>query len=172
MKKLLTLFSALVILLSLCACGSDKKPTSENTTLSDSDKTAVGMATDAVDYLKNQLVLPESFELVSVSYTSSAGEAVFKIIFSVKNNYGGVIDTAAYFTYNESEKVFADTYQSKIDLAEARQKLNTLKNGAAEGDDTSIYIEKSFFLDASESACKIYDIYSKTAKEIDISLIE
>jgi len=88
-KRLIANILTVMLCLGLAACGSKgPEPTDE-------EKVVV--------------------ELAGVEYATSSGGIVLKITFSAKNNCGGVIDTAAYFEYNE-DKVFSDLYQSKIDM--------------------------------------------------------
>lgn len=184
MKRVIAFFMVLAICLSMCACGAtEKAPTETVPELTEEDKAALELVKDAVSYLKNQLVLPESFTLTSASYIlDTTGETLIKIAFSAKNSYGGVIDTAAYFAYDGETKAFSDSYQARIDVAEANGALNAvqraqdmLKSGdvsEVEEDQTSVYIEKAYFLKASEFTKSSYNIWSSKAKEIDTSYVK
>ena len=172
MKRVIAFFMVLAICLSMCACGAtEKAPTETVPELTEEDKAAL------------ELVLPESFTLTSASYIlDTTGETLIKIAFSAKNSYGGVIDTAVYFAYDGETKAFSDSYQARIDVAEANGALNAvqraqdmLKSGdvsEAEEDQTSVYIEKAYFLKASEFTKSSYNIWSSKAKEIDTSYVK
>ena len=193
MKKAVVLVLVLVVCLSLCACdgGNDapetQVPTTIETTTVQTEQTepkttedaVVEMAEDAISYLKEQLVFPESFELTSVSYVKKIDEVVFKIVFSAKNSYGGEIDTAAYFEYDENKKTFSDLYQSGIKLAESRAKEKLLKDfeyfikygtDRTQTDKSSIYNEDAYFLEESESSEGSYKIWKDFEEDIDIRL--
>ena len=69
MKRVIAFFMVLAICLSMCACGAtEKAPTETVPELTEEDKAALELVKDAVSYLKNQLVLPESFTLLPRIY--------------------------------------------------------------------------------------------------------
>ena len=185
MKKGLFLILALVVCLSLCACdGGNGAPETttvqtEQTEPKTTEKAVVEMAEDAISYLKEQLVYPESFELKSVSYVKKIDEVIFKIVFSAKNSYGGEIDTAAYFEYDENKKTFSDFYQSGIELAKTKAKEKLLKDfeylitygsDRTLTDKSSIYNEDAYFLEKSEFCERSYKIWKNDEEDIDIRL--
>lgn len=177
MKKVISLLMVVVICLSISGYGFAEK----NKDFSVSKEAVVEMAEDAISYLKEQLVYPESFELTSVSYVKKIDEVIFKIVFSAKNSYGGEIETAAYFEYDENEKSFSDLYQSGIKLAESRAKEKLLKDfeyyikygiDRTKTDKSSIYNDDAYFLEESEFSEGVYKIWDNFEEEIDIRLFE
>lgn len=177
MKKTFAMLIVVAICLSISSHGFAEK----NLDFSEGEEAVVEMAEDAVSYLKERLVLPESFKLTSISYVSKIDELIFKIVFSAKNSYGGEIDTAVYFEYDISEKTFSDLYQSGIRLAESNAKQKFLKDfeyyikygiDRTETDKTSIYTKDAYFLEESEFSEGMYKIWEDFEKDIDISLFE
>lgn len=168
MKKIVAFFFAMTICLSLGACGSNEEPAP---TLSEADQVAVELAKDAVQYLEDIVIYPESFKLASVSYAnSSTDETYLKITYSAKNDYGGEIDTSAYFIYSTSEQVFSDLFDAQLSLAAVSGAKDMLENGM--NTDPTAIISNESLANALQWAESYYEIFADDAVDLDISYLQ
>ena len=185
MKKVIVLILALMMVLSLAACGGGSQ--TANTPAATAEPTPEPlnedelMAVDAIKFLSKQLVMPDGLEVKRIRKADAILYDIFKVTFSAKNNYGGVIDTSCFFAYDSDTKAFTKLYQAEIEAAESKAKLGTYQNAqkmfesgniqGIESDDTTIYNKEAYFLKASESEGKTFDICAENAVEIDVERV-
>ena len=183
MKRILCFLLVVIMLFSLCGCGkkgeSPSAPKAEpQSNESQSNKSNVSLeaeeklASKAVKYLKEQLVNPESLSLKEVQSADDGDSNIFiKIAFTAKNGYGNAIDSAVYFRYDKSTKDFDDLYETTIErsrLAGNIRALETLESGGSSSDENvNIFKKTAYYLDASEQASGLFNIYPKNKLDVD-----
>lgn len=198
LTSILAIMLALVMVLSLAACGESSSSSGENTEETqpadkyegfshDIEKTK-DMALESVKVIKDALVLPESFDVKAIYFCDASKlsdeELVgFKIKFSAKNNLGGVIDDAGYFCYDYStgsyEKLYQDHYESgktEGSIKALNKAKNILDGEHYEDDSTTIFKDTSDYYAYKEASSNYEAKYQNMAErnkvyELDVDEI-
>lgn len=198
MKKLLCVLLAVIIVLGVSSCGASAEESVKEASSAPAPTVSMEQETqepeaplteveeraiDGVKYLKDQLVMPESFEVKQISYVENdISELTYniKIRFSAKNPMGGVIDEACAFEYQAATLEFTTIYQNNIELSKLNRKMGAIDDVQAimngedvdnQSDSTSIYNDSADFLEASKTALKHFEIRSIYAEDLDVERI-
>ena len=101
MKKVLSLFLALMMCLFLCACGSSEATETTETTAPIVSR-EVEALTLGINYIKDLLVDPNSMEIHNVRYTNKPNTSFYyyEIDFSADNNFGGATRETLHIAIN------------------------------------------------------------------------
>lgn len=154
MKKIISLLLALVMCLSLCACGGGNNSTTEEPTQTPTEE-ELRLATEndaeedivltnaayAVAYLGSFLKNPHSMEVYSIKTKTVAGSYFYVINYSAENNVGGRIEDTCCIRYSQNKVGVLSTNGAGLSFEDASEEAKELYDKFVGAEETKLDVD-------------------------------